>query len=73
MTNLEADSLAVVRFFTKRGITEQWIKEDKQAVKMIRLSYHRFRPNELRLWQSLISYNLGNMGRQLVRPMKVES
>jgi len=28
----------VVRFYSKCGTAEQWIKEGKQAVKMIRLS-----------------------------------
>jgi len=39
----------VVRFYNKRGTAEQWIKEGKQAVKMTRLSCHRFRSNEVRL------------------------
>ena len=42
VTNLETDSRAVVRFYNKRGTAEQWIKEGKQAVKMTRLSCHRF-------------------------------
>ncbi|HEV2395875.1 MAG TPA: hypothetical protein VGS27_02890 [Candidatus Sulfotelmatobacter sp.] len=29
--------VAVVRFYNKRGTSEQWMKEDKQAVKMTRL------------------------------------
>ena len=49
VTNLETDSRAVVRFYNKRGTAEQWIKEGKQAVKMTRLSCHRFRSNEVRL------------------------
>ena len=53
VTNLENDSRAVVRFYIKRGTAEQWIKEGKQAVKMTRLSCHRFRSNEVRLWLSL--------------------
>jgi Transposase DDE domain group 1 len=43
VTNLGISSLAVVRFYNKRGTAEQWIKEGKQAVKMTRLSCHRFR------------------------------
>ena len=43
VTNLTAESRAVVRFYNKRGTAEQWIKEGKQAVKMTRLSCHRFR------------------------------
>jgi Transposase DDE domain group 1 len=49
VTNLKTPSRAVVRFYNKRGIAEQWFKEGKQAVKMTRLSCHRFRSNEVRL------------------------
>jgi Transposase DDE domain group 1 len=62
----------VVRFYNKRGTAEQWIKEGKQAVKMTRLSCHRFRSNEVRLWLSLIAYNLGNLWRRLVLPRRIE-
>ena len=72
VTNLEADSRAVVRFYNKRGTAEQWIKESKQAVKMTRLSCHRFRSNEVRLWLSLIAYNLGNLSRRLALPKRIE-
>ena len=71
VTNLETDSRAVVRFYNKRGTAEQWIKEGKQAVKMTRLSCHRFRSNEVRLWLSLIAYNLENLWRRLVLPKKI--
>jgi len=43
VTNLTLPSRGVVRFYNKRGTAEQWIKEGKQAVKMTRLSCHRFR------------------------------
>jgi hypothetical protein len=72
VTNLEAHSRAVVRFYNKRGTAEQWIKEGKKAVKMTRLSCHRFRSNEVRLWLSLIAYNLGNLWRRLVLPKRIE-
>lgn len=72
VTNLGTDSRAVVRFYNKRGTAEQWIKEGKQAAKMTRLSCHRFRSNEVRLWLSLIAYNLGNLWRRLVLPRKIE-
>jgi hypothetical protein len=49
VTNLTLPSRAVVRFYNKRGTAEQWIKEGKQAVKITRLSCHRFRSNEVRL------------------------
>jgi hypothetical protein len=73
VTNLEADSRAAVRFYNKRGTAEQWIKEGKQAVKMTRLSCHRFRSNEVRRWLNLIAYNLGNLWRRLVLPRKIEN
>ena len=71
VTNLEADSRPVVRFYNKRGTAEQWIKEGKQAVKMTRLSCHRFRSNEVRLWLSVMAYNLGNLWRRLVLPQRI--
>ena len=71
VTNLETPSCAVVRFYNKRGTAEQWIKESKQAVALTRLSCHRFRANEVRLWLSLIAYNLGNLWRRQALPTQV--
>jgi hypothetical protein len=71
VTTLAADNRAVVRFYNKRGTAEQWIKEGKQAVKMTRLSCHRFRANEVRLWLSVIAYNLGNLWRRLALPAPI--
>ena len=73
VTNLETESRAVLRFYNKRGTAAQWIKEVEQAVRMTRLSGHRFRSNEVRLWLSLIAYNLGNLWRRLVLPRRNES
>ncbi len=73
VTNLTQPSRAVVRFYNKRGTAEQWIKEGKQAVKMTRLSCHRFRSNEVRLWLSVIAHNLGNLWRRLVLPKGIKS
>ena len=39
---------------------------------MTRLSCHRFRSNEVRLWLSVIAYNLGNLWRRLVLPKRIE-
>ncbi len=72
-TNMTLPSRAVVRFYNKRGTAEQWIKEGNQAVKMTRLSCHRYRANEVRLALSLIAYNLGNLWRRLALPAKVAS
>jgi hypothetical protein len=48
-------------------------REGKQAVKLTRLSCHRFRSNEVRLWLSLIAYSLGNLWRRLVLPKNIEN
>ncbi len=72
-TNLALPSRAVARFYNKRGTAEQWIKEAKQAVKMTRLSCHRFSSNEVRLWLSVIAYNLGNLCRRLVLARKIDN
>src|SRR2546426_10861155 len=70
-TKLTLPGRAVVRFYNKRGTSEQWIKEGNQAVKMTRLSCHRFRSNEVRLWLSVIAYNLGNLWRRLALPRRI--
>ena len=71
VTNLTAANRAVVRFYNKRGSAEQWIKEGKQAVAMTRLSCHRFRANQVRLWMSVLAYNLGNLWRRLALPKAI--
>jgi len=50
---------------------EQWIKEGKLAVNWTRLCCHRFRGNEVRLWLSVIAYNLGNLWRRLALPKMI--
>jgi len=70
VTNQAASSRAV-RFYNKRGTAEQWIKEGKQAVAMTRLSCHRFRANEVRVWLSLIAYNLENVWWRLALPSPI--
>ena len=39
---------------------------------MTRLSCHRFRSNEVRLWLSVVAYNLGNLWRRLVLPRRID-
>ena len=73
VTNLTASSQAVVRFYNKRGTAEQWMKEGKQAAAMTRLSCHRFRANEVRLWLSVLAYNLGNLWRRLALPKAISN
>jgi hypothetical protein len=73
VTNTQFRNRKVIHFYNQRGKAEQWIKEGKQAVKMTRLSCHRFRGNEVRLWLSILAYNLGNLLRRLVLPKGIES
>jgi hypothetical protein len=72
VTNLEMDSRTLVCFYNKRGTAEQWIKEGKQAVKMTRLSCHRFRSNEVRLGLSVLAYNLGDLWRRVGLPSRID-
>jgi hypothetical protein len=60
--------------YNKRGTAEQWIKEGKQAVKMIRLFCHRFRSNEVRLALSLVgASDLGRSRTGKKRPARSAS
>ena len=43
------------------------------GVKMTRLSCHRFRSNEVRLWLSVIAYKLGNLWRRLGLPQRIKN
>ncbi len=49
------------------------LNECSLAVKITRLSCHRFRSNEVRLWLSLIAYSLGNLWRRPVLPKRIEN
>lgn len=40
---------------------------------MTRLSCHRFRSNEVRLWLSVLAYNLGNLWRRLALPSRIDN
>jgi hypothetical protein len=42
-------------------------------MKMTRLSCHRFRANEVRLWLSIIAYNLGNLWRRFGVPTRIDT
>ncbi|UCC30817.1 MAG: transposase [Phycisphaerales bacterium] len=55
-----------------RGTEEQWIKEDKYAVKRKRLSCRNFRGNEAQLRPFALAYKLGNFLRRLAVPQCVK-
>jgi hypothetical protein len=70
--NLRWKSSNVVRFYNKRGMAEQWIKEGKCALKWTRLSCHDFVDNQVRLQLFALAYNLGNFLRCLALPKSVK-
>jgi hypothetical protein len=72
VANLRWKSSSVVRFYNKRGTAEQWIKEDKYALKWTRLSCHYFVDNQVRLQLFALAYNLGNLLRRLALPKSVK-
>jgi hypothetical protein len=72
VTNMSAKAEGVVRFYNRRGIAEQWIKEGKYALNWTRLSCKHFLSNQVRLGLFVLAYNLGNFLRRLVLPGKVK-
>jgi hypothetical protein len=72
VTNLTLPSRAVVRFHNKCGTAKRLIKQGNQAVKMSRLSFRRFRSNEVRLGLSVPAYNLAKPWRRLVLPLRID-
>ncbi len=73
VTKLSLHSRARSRFYNKWGMAKQRIKEGKQAVQITRLSCHRFRSNDVRLWLNVIACNLDNLWRRLVMPKRIAS
>lgn len=70
--NRELASRAVVGSFNKRSTAEQRIKEGKLAVNWTRLSCHRFREKEPRLWLRVVAYNSGNLWRRFGLPRRIQ-
>lgn len=71
VTNLSAKAEKVVRFYNKRGLCEQHIKEGKYALSWTRLSCSRFISNQVRLALFVLAYNLGDFLRRLALPSEV--
>ncbi len=72
VTNMSAKAEGVVRFYNRRGIAEQWIKEGKYALNWTRLSCKHFLSNQARLGLFVLAYNLGNFLRRFVLPGKIK-
>ena len=71
VTNMSAKAKNVVRFYNRRGLCEQWIKEGKYALSWTRLSCTRFASNQVRLALFVLAYNMGNFLRRFALPKEV--
>jgi Transposase DDE domain group 1 len=72
VTNLARPAKWVIKFYNRRGMAEQHIKEGKNALRWTRLSCHAFRHNAVRLQLHALAYNLANFLRTLALPERVE-
>ena len=72
VTNLNKRYKKVVRCYNGRDTAEQWIQEDKNAVKWTKLCCHTFMDNQTRLPLFALSYNLTNFLRRLALPRDVK-
>ena len=71
VTDLSAEAEGVVRFYDKRELCEQYIKEGKYALSWTRLSRSRFISNQVRLARFLLAYNPCNFLRRFALPKKI--
>jgi Transposase DDE domain group 1 len=72
VTNLARPAEWVIKFYNRRGMAEQHIKEGKNALRWTRLSCHAFLHNAVRLQLHALAYNLANFLRTLALPADVE-
>ncbi len=71
VTNMSAKAKNVVRFYNRRGLCEQWIKDGKHALTWTRLSCTRFASNQVCLALFILAYNMGNFFRRFALPSQV--
>ncbi len=71
VTSMSAKAKNVVRFYNRRGLCEQYIKEGKHALTWTRLSCTRFASNQVRLALFVLAYNMGNFLRRFVLSSEV--
>ena len=71
LQTFETEMLAEEDNFRSLARINRGLIAKAEAVKMTRLSCHRFRSNQVRLWLSVIAYNLGSLWRRLVLPQRI--
>lgn len=65
VTTMEASAKDVIRFYSKRGTMENFIKEAKLDFGMETLSHSSYLANVNRMMQMVLAYNLNNLMRRL--------
>lgn len=65
VTTMEASAKDVIKFYSKRGTMENFIKEAKLDFSMDTLSHTSYMANANRLMQMVLAYNLNNLMRRL--------
>lgn len=69
VTNMEGTPEDLVRFYCKRGIMENYIKECKAGFHMDSMSSHNMIVNANKLQLTMLAYNLFNWFKRLVLPV----
>jgi len=72
VTNLSRPANRVFNFYKQRGTAEQWIKEDKNAIKGTHLSCRSMQANAAPVQLHALAYNLANFLRTLALPPELE-
>jgi hypothetical protein len=65
VTSMDAIPKDVIKFYSKRGTMENFIKEAKLDFSMDTLSHSSYMANANRMMQMVLAYNLNNLMRRL--------
>jgi len=68
VTNLDAKPKAVIKFYSKRGTMENFIKESKYGFALDKLSSTDYWVNANKLQHTILAYNIHNLMRRLCFP-----
>lgn len=68
VTNLDANPKAVIKFYSKRGTMENFIKESKYGFALDKLSSTDYWTNANKLQHTIFAYNIRNLMRRLCFP-----
>lgn len=71
VTNMESTPKELIRFYQKRGMMENFIKESKSGFHMDAMSSSQMEINANKLQISVLAYNLFNWFRRMVLPVSM--